>query len=415
MRQFLQLDAPRTCPPAAPSSSEATLNNPSHAATAPASTTSTSTSNSNSNSKQNRLDAALSKPKPSIDDFADLDLTEEELASLARELTSTSPEETYSSLLSASQSRRRPADEGTSSMMTSTSNHNPSGGYRFSHTQQFTPSYPSTSPLKLEKVNFVQPIRRPLASEVETDFLEGIDQDNLDEDALERLARELELEEEEHHRRRSTVPPAPERGSSRGDAGESSASTTTTEMKTVESSIAPPLGDVTAVEGDGGASLSKLLKQVEALTIPTAGVVVDESGDRGSGASSQPKKELEPRQIQVEPVSEFETRARAEAERAAAAPSPPPLGTATSTEPVSSRRGTESNTTTTTPPQEARQLKTDAPTKSGESQMPNFGVEAMMSPNSQQWQQRDMGRNHEGDGNDALDTRVAGAIRDGEL
>ena len=385
----------------------------SQAATAPssghpsASTTSASNSNSTSTSNSNRLDAALSKPKPSIDDFADLDLTEEELASLARELTSTSPEETYSSLLSASQSKRR-SGEDTSSMMTSTSNHNPSGGYQFSHTQQFTPSYPSTAPLKLEKVNFVRPIRRPLASEVDTDLLEGIDQDTLEEDALERLARELELEEEEHRQQR---PRRPRRPSSRAGEGERSAPTTTTttrEMKTVESSIAPPLGDVTAVEGDGGASLSKPLKQVEALTIPAAAAV--DEGD-GKAKSSQPIKELAPRQIQIEPVSEFETRARTEAERAAAAaaPSPPPLGTATSAEPSSStRRATES-----TP--QARKLKTDAPTRSGESQMPNFGVEAMMSPNSQQQHHREREGDHTGDGNDALDNRVAGAIRDGEL
>ena len=374
----------------------------SQAATAPSSGHPSASTTSASNSNSNRLDAALSKPKPSIDDFADLDLTEEELASLARELTSTSPEETYSSLLSASQSKRR-SGEDISSMMTSTSNHNPSGGYQFSHTQQFTPSYPSTAPLKLEKVNFVRPIRRPLASEVDTDLLEGIDQDTLDEDALERLARELELEEEEH-RRRSPVPPMPPRGSSRVE-GEASAPATTT----VESSIAPPLGDVTAVEGDGGASLSKPLKQVEALTIPA----VDKGGNRDSRSLSQPYKELEPRQIQVEPVSEFETRARTEAERAAAAaaPSPPPLGTATSAEPSSSstRRATES-----TP--QARKLKTDAPTRSGESQMPNFGVEAMMSPDSQQQHHhREREGDHTVDENDALDTRVAGAIRDGEL
>lgn len=390
----------------------------SHAATAPssgppsASTTSAPNSTSNSNTNSNRLDAALSKPKPSIDDFADLDLTEEELASLARELTSTSPEETYSSLLSASQSRRQPEEDTSSATMTSTSNHNPSGGYQFSHTQQFTPSYPSTAPLKLEKVNFVRPIRRPLASEVDTDLLEGIDQDDLDEDALERLARELELEEEEHHRRRSPVPPS---GSSRGEGGEASAPTKTT---TVESSIAPPLGDVTAVEGDGGASLSKPLKQVEALTIPAA-TVVDAGGDRDPGSSQQPHKDLEPQRIQIEPVSEFETRTRAEAERAAAAPSPslpPPLGTATSAEPSSSRRATESSTSSS---EEARRLKTDAPTRSGESQMPNFGVEAMMSPTSQErHQQREReggGGDHAGDGKDSLDRRVAGAIRDGEL
>lgn len=296
--------------------------------------------------------------------------------------------------------------------MTSTSNHNPSGGYQFSHTQQFTPSYPSTAPLKLEKVNFVRPIRRPLASEVDTDLLEGIDQDDVDEDALERLARELELEEEEHRRRRPPVPPS---GSSRGEGGEASAPTNTT---TVESSIAPPLGDVTAVEGDGGASLSKPLKQVEALTIPAVATTVD-AGDRDSESSQQPNKDLELQRIQVEPVSEFETRARAEAERAAAAPSPslpPPLGTATSAEPSSSRRATESSTSSS---EEARRLKTDAPTRSGESQMPNFGVEAMMSPTSQErHQQREReggGGDHAGNGKDSLDRRVAGAIRDGEL
>lgn len=294
-----------------------------------------------------RLDAALSKTKPSIDDFADLALTQEELASLARELTSASPEETYASLLSASQSRRphdsdHPRGGAGSSPWTSTSNHSPTGGYQFSHTQQFTPSYPSTAPLKLEKVNFVRPIRRRLASEIENDVLEGLDQGDLDEDALERLARELELEEVEDNRRRQ-------------------AAATATEMKTVESSIPPPLGDVTTVEGDGGASLSKPLNQVDALTIPAI---------RDDVAATAPSS---PPTLRVEPVSDFENRARAEAKQAVAAASAPS---------PSHDRQESARPTTTASPRAIEGLKTAAPRRSGESEMPTFGIEATVPPSS---------------------------------
>ncbi|GAA5987331.1 hypothetical protein JCM10908_001912 [Rhodotorula pacifica] len=377
LRQFLRLDTPRIAPPAAaappsdPSTPHIPAPPPSGSSSAPIPAAYASTTN--------RLDAALSKQKPSPDDFADLDLTEEELASLAKELTSSSPEETYSSLLSASQSR------GLTT--TSTANHPHSGGYNFSHhTQQFTPSYPSTAPLKLEKINFVRPIQRKLhGSEGENDdVLEGIDQDGLDEDALEKLARELELEDEEHRRARDRRK-VEEEGALRGQQ----------EMKTVESEIAPPLADVTAVEGDGGASLSRPLKEVEALTIPAVEGSDPVPSSSSSATRNPDRAAAETAQIQVEPVSEFETRARAEAERAAAAaaPSSPSPGAPTATATTS----------------QARQLKQAAAAAAGhggagagrESEMPSFGVEAMMRPSHSQ----------EG----SVERRVAEAIRGGDL
>ncbi|GAA5867000.1 hypothetical protein JCM3774_003751 [Rhodotorula dairenensis] len=383
LRQFLRLDTPRISPPSAPTSAESELRNSQSTSspTAPPSGSSSSagpapSTSSLSGGNTHRLDAALSKTKPSIDDFADLDLTEEELASLARELTSASPEETYASLLSASQSRRhdqgddRQSGGGAPSPWTSSSNHPPTGGYQFSHTQQFSPSYPSTAPLQLEKVNFVRPIRRRLASEIENDVLEGLDQGDLDEDALERLARELELEEEEHRRRRQK---------GRNGGADEAAAAAPPVMKTVESSIPPPLGDVTAVEGDGGASLSKPLKEVEALTIPAA-IQRHEADDsvphQEAGSNSQPSASL-----RVEPVSESETRARAEAQQAAAAasssppppPPPPPPRDSPASEAAPSRTAAVS-------PRALEALKTTAPQRSGESEMPTFGIEATVPP-----------------------------------
>ncbi|GAA5868341.1 hypothetical protein JCM1840_005649 [Sporobolomyces johnsonii] len=195
LRQFLRLDTP-SLPPSSASSISAP--SPTPAAVAP-SHSPLPPSVSSSSSPASTADSHP-KPQATLDDFADLDLTESELEELAREI---SRGDTFSSGLGSS----------SDSMRT---------GYDFSTTQRFEP-IPQTQPLRFEKVNFTRPLPdRPLASEVVEDELEGIDAEELDMDELEKLARELEEEEMERRRLRDAQgdtgrgvqpPPLPEKES----------------------------------------------------------------------------------------------------------------------------------------------------------------------------------------------------------
>ncbi|BGP17579.1 hypothetical protein JCM10213_001227 [Rhodosporidiobolus nylandii] len=236
LRQFLRLDTPSApSPAAAPAPPSA-----SNAAAPPSSAVDDD------------------RPKPTLDDFASLDLSAEELAELERELAAG---ETFSSGLGSSHA-------------------NSGQGYDFSTTQRFEPLFSPTAPLKLEKVNFVRPLPdRPLASEVVRDELEGIDADEIGEDELEKLARELEAEEEERRRLRDAQgdagrgvepPPLPEKQPSEG-----APKSPELPAKDAPSAAAPPpqpsakgeLAEKTSVEGAGGAELSAPLKEVEKLRL----------------------------------------------------------------------------------------------------------------------------------------------------
>lgn len=187
-------------------------------------------------------------PKPSLDDFADLDLSEAELAELAREISNG---DTFSSGLGS----------------------NPEPYHFNDATRRFEGS---TAPLKVEKINFTRALPdRPLASEVVRDELEGIEQGDLDIDELEQLAKELEAEELERRRLRDAQvgngstgiepPPLPEKESPTPPALPKK------EEEDVTSTSALPreVAESTSVEGMGGASLSAPLAEIEQLHIST--------------------------------------------------------------------------------------------------------------------------------------------------
>ncbi|GAA5902048.1 hypothetical protein JCM5296_007563 [Sporobolomyces johnsonii] len=293
LRQFLRLDTP-SLPPSSASSISAP--SPAPAAVAP----SHSPLPPSASSSSSPASTADSHPKPqaTLDDFADLDLTESELEELAREI---SRGDTFSSGLASSPDSTRP-------------------GYDFSTTQRFEP-IPQTQPLRFEKVNFTRPLPdRPLASEVVKDELEGIDAEELDMDELEKLARELEEEEMERRRLRDAQgdtgrgvqpPPLPEKDSmatkepplprkdhdlamplSHPEAASSpspaqpsapESSTPTTERAAPSTGTTPALGpsadpssstsptaaldSQTSVSGLGGASLSAPISEIDKLRL----------------------------------------------------------------------------------------------------------------------------------------------------
>ncbi|GAA6011854.1 hypothetical protein JCM10207_004267 [Rhodosporidiobolus poonsookiae] len=226
LRQFLRLDAPASAPEAsAPTSAPAAAPAPTADSASPPS----------------------SRPIPTLDDFADLDLTEQELAALAREIA---------------------AGDSFSSGLGSSSTH-PGQAYDFSSTQRFDPVFAPTAPLRLEKVTFQRPLPdRPLASDVARDELDGIDQGELDEGALEALARELEAEEVERRRLRDAQgegagvepPPVPEKKSD-GEEPEVPPKDGLAEGEGGEASKA------ISVEGAGGAALSAPVEEVAALRL----------------------------------------------------------------------------------------------------------------------------------------------------
>ncbi|GAA5839569.1 hypothetical protein JCM9279_005982 [Rhodotorula babjevae] len=236
LRQFLRLDAP-----AAPS-----------AVPPPASSTGpTTTAAGPDGSNGNTTTAA----KPSIDDFASLSLSPSELDELAREIASGS---TFSS--------------GLGTLTPLDASHAPAAPLNFSHaTRTIEPVLPPTAPLKFERVNFTRPLPdRPLASDVARDELEGIETDDLGEDELDKLARELEEEEEQRRRLRDAQgpsrvepPPLPEKLEPVDD--------TSTERKLADPPVPPKLpaelAGATAVGGAGGAALSAPLVDIATLRL----------------------------------------------------------------------------------------------------------------------------------------------------
>ncbi|GAA5827345.1 hypothetical protein JCM11251_003775 [Rhodosporidiobolus azoricus] len=234
LRQFLRLDTPAAppAPPAPTASSSSSASNPPRAPTS-------------SSSAMER--------KPTLDDFAALNLSASELAELERELAQG---ETFSSGL---------VHDGDPIRQ----------GFNFSSsaTQHFEPVFAPTEPLKLEKVNFERPLPDwPLASEVVRDELDGLGADGLGEDELEKLVREMEAEEEERRRLRDAQgeegrgvepPPLPEKKG--GEESEPSLP-----AKDLSHHNDDELANTTSIPGAGGAALSAPLAQVDRLDLSSA-------------------------------------------------------------------------------------------------------------------------------------------------
>ncbi|GAA6059759.1 hypothetical protein JCM10212_001967 [Sporobolomyces blumeae] len=253
LKQFLRLDAPQAAPAAQPALATDS------AAAREADDQHTETLSEGQPEKAVTTATPSPPSKPSLDDFADLDLTEAELAELAREIALG---DTFSSGLGSS--------------------HDPSRqGYDFSDsTRRFEPT---TAPLRFERVNFTRPLPdRPLASDVVRDELEGIDQDDLDIDELEKLAKELEAEELERRRLRDAQdvpgiepPPVPEKQADDTEQAPplpEKGPTTEVDEQTVDGAGLAPhpssaIAGTTSVGGMGGASLSKPLAEIERLDL----------------------------------------------------------------------------------------------------------------------------------------------------
>ncbi|GAA5933287.1 uncharacterized protein JCM15063_001274 [Sporobolomyces koalae] len=241
LRQFLRLDAP---PPAATALNRPKLDE--------SDSFSSATSTLPPAPETITIRTPVPPPKPSLDDFADLDLTEAELAELAREISNG---DTFSSGLGSSHDSTRT-------------------GYDFSDaTRRFEGT---TAPLKIDKINFSRALPdRPLASEVVKDELEGIDQDELDFDELEQLAKELEQEELERRRLRDAQletgtpgiepPPLPEKHSTQEAEPAVPEKLTVVEPAPLPQQVATS----TSVEGAGGASLSAPIAEIERLHVST--------------------------------------------------------------------------------------------------------------------------------------------------
>ncbi|BGP33250.1 hypothetical protein JCM10296v2_005044 [Rhodotorula toruloides] len=363
LRQFLRLDSPAAPPPASTSSSSAA---PADSATSAHVSTSSDLPPSAPTS---------SKPKPSIDDFADLNLSPSEAAELAREIEAG---ETFSSALTHS----------TSSALDSTASHRGEGGgfsFTSSATQHFDPVHPPTEPLKLEKVNFVrplpdQPLHQAGTREDELEGIEGLDE--VGEDELEKLARELEEMDAEFRRKKANrlsatkgaAPPVPDKTDSGLD--DPPLPTKPLPPLTSPSNLKSDLASKTAIEGDGGASLSAPLVEIEPLRL---------SGREKASL----KAEEAPKEVQIQPISELE-------KQVAETPLP-------STDDHNARGALGRPTST----REAEAIKASLNGGQGEeaTPMPHFGVEDML-PQAQG--QRERGR-------DKVDERVINAIRGGEL
>ncbi|GAA5971115.1 hypothetical protein JCM21900_004570 [Sporobolomyces salmonicolor] len=333
LRQFLRLDTP-SLPPSSASSIFVASPTPAAAASShsplPPSASSSSSPASTADSHP--------KPQATLDDFADLDLTESELEELAREI---SRGETFSSGLGSS--------------------HDSTGaGYDFSMTQRFEP-IPQTQPLRFEKVNFTRPLPdRPLASEIVKDELEGIDAEELDMDELEKLAKELEEEEIKRRRLRDAQgdtgwgdrppplpekqaaaekePPAPQKdrdlptpssqpeaarspSPARSSAPESSAPTTERPTPSPPTETTPALvrsadpssltsptaalDSQTSVSGLGGASLSAPMSDIDKLRLADDDADDDDDARRLVAGEGQT--------LQVAPVSALERQLGEEA------------------------------------------------------------------------------------------------------
>jgi len=115
-----------------------------------------------------------------------------------------------------------------------------------------------------------------LASDVVKDELEGIDQQDLDIDELEQLAKELEAEEMERRRLRDAQigngsrgvepPPLPEKRPSELEADPPLPAKDEEEVSESET-LPQEVATSTSIEGMGGASLSKPLAEIEKLSI----------------------------------------------------------------------------------------------------------------------------------------------------
>ncbi|KAK4047410.1 hypothetical protein OIV83_005457 [Microbotryomycetes sp. JL201] len=253
--------------------------------------------------------------RPSVDDFAALDLSPEELKQLEKELEKG---ETFDSGL---------MDERPTAPRTFLSTiHHAVKPLRFSRKD------PATG----DKVNVIRPLgERPLASDPSKD-LEGLDE--LDENELEQLARELELEEQQaqaaREKDKAGLPPLPKGSRPPKGAG----------------TLA--LAGAISVPGDGGASLSQPIQHVEKLSLSP-----EEVKDLEKVAQEGVKA------LELEHPSELEQQWIREAKAAATSPEPEDNGA------VIDRRSTIS---------EVRDLKQKALSGQGrrftESKIPNLGV-----------------------------------------
>ena len=351
LRQFLRLEGPTAAPPA-----------PSAGATAAAPGPIASSGDTTSTAK------------PSIDDFASLSLSPSELDELAREIASGS---TFSSGLGT----LTPLDAPRAAPL------------NFSHaTRTIEPVLPPTAPLKFERVNFTRPLPdRPLASDVARDELEGIETDDLGEDELDKLARELEEEEEQRRRLRDAQPgsshieppPVPEKRDPASDKP--------TERKLADPPVPPKLpaelAGATAVGGAGGAALSAPLVDVATLRLSPHEQATLASPPSPGGAT-----------LEVQPVSALERAGplpEQDEEQAPAARGAAAAGTRTSKREADEIRA-ELNL------EGAR----GGPAKVSE--MPHFCAQDLSPPAQDKVEEGDK------DG-DELVENVAAAIRDGDL
>ncbi|KAK4055877.1 hypothetical protein OIO90_003134 [Microbotryomycetes sp. JL221] len=218
-------------------------------------------------------DAINGVRRASIDDFAALDLSPEELKQLQNELERN---DTFSSGLVED-------DKPTAPKTFMSTIHHAVKPLRF------TRKDPSTG----DKINVVRPLgNRPLASDPTKDF-EGLDE--LNDKELEALARELELEDEGHKQAQEAVRDKDKQG-----------------LPPLPKGVKPPaLVGSTSVAGDGGASLSQPIQHVEKLSLSP-----DELKDLEQVASSGPQA------LELEHPSEFEERLIKEAKVAASSPEP---------------------------------------------------------------------------------------------
>ncbi|GAA6020557.1 hypothetical protein JCM11491_000795 [Sporobolomyces phaffii] len=399
LRQFLRLDSPPPPPPVAPNPTPSDPN----PLPVPPSTVTTRT--------------PPPPPKPSLDDFADLDLSEAELAALAREI---SAGETFSSGLGSASSQL-------------------DAGFDFSHaTRRFDGG--ATAPLRMAKVNFARALPdRPLASDVARDELEGIDQGELDLDELERFAKELEADELERRRLRDAQagagargvdpPPLPEKELTPSPPVPEKSEGQEEEDKGVRESSSPSslpkdVAESTSVEGMGGASLSAPLAEVEQLRIST--VSPSDVATRTLTLESPVQEESAPSPKFADPPASLPDRA--------ATPPPAPstakslfssvadVFTPSSPSSVSTAAGREPERKKSTPTEVEhlkKSLEGDAHGAGGgvaESDMPNFGVKDMDPAGPRDSDARNVTTGeHETKGDATLEDRVAQAIREGDL
>ncbi|GAA6006830.1 uncharacterized protein JCM10292_005466 [Rhodotorula paludigena] len=403
LRQFLRLDSdpippPPTAPPPDLTASAASSHRPS-----PASST-----HSEAGSPRQAV--------PSLDDFASLNLSPAELAELAREIQSG---ETFSSGLGSLSPWTGPN--------VATSASGAPQGYDFgtTATRRIEPAFSPTAPLRLEKVNFTRPLPdRPLASDVARDELAGIDLDaeGLNEDALEKLVREMEAEEEERRRLRNAQgdgsrgvepPPLPEKEPDQHEepalppkpaeedaAKEDSAK----EDSAKEDSAKDDIARQTAIENDGGAELSAPIAEVQALRLsPSEKEELAKhaplAGDAAGAASTT---------LEVEPADKLEKELAAAVEQAARDAKPP---SAAEAPPSPARDGTARSSAAEV--QNLKSVLSAAGTAAAqsESEMPHFGVSDMLPPSSGSAAEKAP----QGEAADELSHNVAAAIRLGDL